>query len=111
MQQNATQQPPVGAFIRPVGKGYAYCYKVLRVFGPTKDQPREGIECERWGLDKDGTPVRDGHQTHSWLYGLRHALPDAWRDEWEHPTQRWMCCPLYYRLMNTGPRGQMELLA
>lgn len=104
------QMPPVGAFLRPVGYGYGYCLRVVKTWAPDKEHPRGYVEFERWGL-KDGVPVRDGHHDHSWQSDLVPALPGVWRDEWPHQTPRWSCCPLYYRLMDTGPKGQMELLA
>lgn len=104
------QMPPVGAFLRPVGRGYAYCMRVVKVWPTSKDSPRITIEYERWGLENE-TPVRDGHQNYGWNSDLVPALPGVWRDEWPHQTPRWSCCPLYYRLMDTGPKGQMELLA
>lgn len=103
------EPPPIGAFLRPVGKGYAYCLRVVRTFPPTQEDPREGAEFERWGM-KNQTPVKDGHQDHCWLTGITRVLPGVWKDEWPHNTPRWTCCPIYYRLMNTGPKGQMELI-
>lgn len=105
-----THQPPeLGAFIRPVGRGYAYCYQVLRVWTPTKEDPREGLDLKRWGM-KDGRPFNDGHLSTCWLTGLRRVLPGVWRDPWEFDTPRWRCCPLYYRLIDTGPDGQLQLI-
>ena len=101
--------PKVGAFVRPVGIGYGYCLRVVKVFPPDEHDARTVIKFERWGL-KDGAPVRDGYQKHIWQSDLVPALPGVWRDEWPHQTPRWTCCPLYYRLMDTGPNGQMELI-
>lgn len=103
------QPPPIGAYLRPVGQGYGYCLRVVEVFPPDQDDPREGLKFERWG-QADGVPVKDGHQSHSWMRGLRRVAPGVWKDQWEFDTPRWSCCPLYYRLMQTGPRGQMELI-
>lgn len=103
------QAPPIGAFMRPVGRGYAYCLRVVKVFPPDADDPRPVIEVERWGMAND-RPVRDGHHDHGWLRNLVPALPGVWRDQWPFDTPRWTCCPLYYRLMDTGPNGQMELI-
>ena len=104
------EPPPVGAYLRAVGQGYGYCLRVVRNFQPDPaDRDQEGTEFERWGM-KDGIPIRDGHHDHCWLYGLKLVLPGVWKDEWEHDTPRWSCCPLYYRIMNTGPKGQMELM-
>ena len=102
------QPPTLGAFIRPVGMGHGYCYQVLQVHGPSKEDPREVVECKRWGI-KDGQPFSDGYHDSSWLKGLRQVLPGVWKDEWEFSTPRWGCCPLYYRLMTAGPTGQIQL--
>lgn len=89
--------------------GYGYCLRVVKVFPPEKHDGRTCIEFERWG-QKDGVPVRDGHHNHNWQSDWVPALPGVWRDQWPHSTPRWACCPLYYRLMDTGPKGQMELI-
>lgn len=103
------QAPPIGAFVRPVGLGYAYCLRVMKVWPPHKQDSRTVIEFERWGLE-NGIPVRDGHQNRCWESDLVPAIPGVWRDQWPYDTPRWGCCPLYYRLMDTGPKGQMELI-
>ena len=103
------QPPPIGAYLRPAGKAYAYCLRVLEVYPPDQDDPREGLKLERWGL-AGGVPVKDGHQSNSWLRGLRRVAPGVWKDQWEFDTPRWSCCPLYYRLMNTQPKGQLTLI-
>lgn len=100
------EPPPVGAFLRAVGMGHGYCLRVVQNFQAERE---EGTEFERWGM-KDGAPVKDGHHDHCWMYGLRRVLPGVWKDEWKHGTPRWSCCPLYYRQMHTGPKGQMDLL-
>jgi hypothetical protein len=89
--------------------GYGYCLRVIEVYPPDDDDRREGLKLERWG-QAGGQPIKDGHQNHSWMRGLRRVLPGVWKDQWEFDTPRWGCCPLYYRLMTTGPRGQMELI-
>lgn len=109
----AHSPPPVGSFLRPVGKEYAYFMRVLRVYPATKNDG-ECIEYERWGVD-DGAPVRDGQQNKGWVRGLRQVLPGIWRDTCDFGgNPRWSCCPLYYRLaVHHAPapvlRGQISL--
>lgn len=47
-----------------------------------------------------------GHGIH-YLTGLKPVADGVWKDEWEHATPRWSCCPLYYRRIDV--RGQMSL--
>lgn len=98
--------PPVGAFLKPVGKDYSYFVRVLCVY-PETETNAECIEYERWGVDKD-TPVRDGKQNKGWVKGLRQVLPGIWRDTYDFGgNPRWRVCPLYYRLVTT-PAQQKE---
>jgi hypothetical protein len=105
----AHSAPELGSFLRPVGKGFAYCLELVGIYPPSKDEPRMTFEFKRWGM-KDGRPFYDGHRDHSWLKGLRQVLPGVWKDEWEFDSPRWCCCPLYYRSIDTGPNGQMQLI-
>lgn len=99
--------PQIGSFIRPVGP-YSYCLELVRVV------PRDSEGDEQWHLRryalKDGKPVKDGHQSISYISGLKHVLPNVWKDEWEFDTKRWRCCPLYYRLMNSH-QAQLDLFS
>jgi len=97
----------VGTFIRPVGSIYRYCYEVVRVL-PHDDEGPEQWWCKRWGMGPDHQPVEDtgGHNIH-YLNGLKRISGDVWKDEREHSTPRWACCPLYYRRIDV--RGQMSL--
>lgn len=99
--------PQIGTFIRPVGS-YAYCLELVRII-PRDHEGEEQWQLRRYGL-KDGKPFKDGHQSMSYLSGLKRVLPGVWKDEWEHDTPRWTCCPLYYRLMTDG-RLQRDLFA
>lgn len=64
---------------------------------------------KRFAYDKQARkPVKDGHQTTHYLNNLKHVLPYVWRDEWEHSTPRWSCCPLYYRTLRI--QGQQQEL-
>lgn len=90
--------PAIGTYIRPVGH-YAYCYQVVKVLPADKQGPEQWW-CKRFGYDSDTKrPVKDGHQSIHYLNNLKGVLPDVWRDEWEHSTPRWSCCPLYYRAL------------
>lgn len=94
--------PELGSFIRPVGS-FAYCFELVRIV-PRDEEGDEQWQLRRWGL-KDGAPVKDGHQSMSYLNGLKRVLPGVWKDEWKFDTPRWSCCPLYYRLMpSPGPQ-------
>jgi len=95
-----------GTFIRPVGR-YQYCYEVIRIL-PRDQEGEEQWWCKRWGLGQDLQPMDDGggHGIH-YLNGLKPVADGVWKDEWEHATPRWTCCPLYYRRIDV--RGQMSL--
>lgn len=99
--------PTPGSFLRPVGREYRYCYQVMDVLEPCEEWPRGHLTMKRWGLDENRQPVDDGHLGNRYLAGLTQMAPDIWKDEWEHDTPRWMCCPLYYRRIEVG--GQKEL--
>ncbi len=100
-------EPPLtGAFLRPVGRWYRYCYRVLGVLPEDKDGP-EVIVAERWGVDECGAPLRDEHDAKHWLTGLRQVLPGVWRNMSETTPMG----PVYYRVTGTGPAGQKELFA
>ena len=101
--------PPAGAWLRPVGLSYGYCLKVLRVHESASSRsPLEVLECERWGRDAAGLPLRDGHQNAVWNCCLRKVAPGVWRDT---SSCAWSG-PRYYRLMpDTGPSGQRDLFA
>ena len=105
--QHAT--PPPGAWLRPIGRLYGYCLKVLCAH--PSDSARSSLavlECERWGRDDSGLPLRDGHQHITWERGLQQVLPGVWRDT---SSARWGS-PRYYRLMPPAmPRGQIDLFA
>lgn len=99
-----------GTFIRPAGKGYRYCYEVVKVV-PRCSDSGEQWHCKRWGLSHDLQPVKDGggHDLH-YLSNLKLIRPGVWKDEWEHDTpSRWACCPLYYRAIDL--RGQQDMFA
>lgn len=95
-----THQPPaLGSFIRAVGQGEGYCLRVLRVFPEDKDGP-ETLECERWGRDEQGQPLRDEYRGKSYLSNLLRIAPGVWRDTFDFGgNPRWACAPLYYRSM------------
>jgi hypothetical protein len=99
--------PEPGAFIRPIGR-VAYCLQLIKITPPTKEDPREVWEFDRWGM-KDGKPFMDGHRSKCWISDLTFVRPGCWRDEWKFNTSRWACCPLYYLQMPVDPAGQMQL--
>lgn len=96
--------PPIGAYLRPVGRLYAYCYRVLATHDVTTDDDEPTTELERWGIE-GRTPVRDGHQHTHWLRGLRQVAPGVWRDT---TADSWG--PMYYRLMPTPAGGILSPL-
>lgn len=99
--------PPIGAYIRPVGREYTYALRVLKVL-PEDNEGPEQWQCERWGL-KDGKPFNDGARSGiHYLDGLKEVLPGVWKDEWEFDTPRWRCVPLYYKRIDAHS-GQKEL--
>lgn len=110
MQSHVHDQPPDGAWLRPVGRMYGYCLRAVRSW-PATDDDGPCTEFERWGLDRQAMrPVRDREAGHCWISCLRQVLPGVWRDTCDFGgNPRWECCPLYYRLMTIGPAGQMEM--
>lgn len=105
------QAPPIGAFLRPVGRSYAYCLRVVKVHPPDEYDEETCVEFERWGME-NGTPIKDGYQNHVWLSNLVPALPGVWREQCPYYPQprHWAHSPLYYRQMDIGPSSQMELI-
>lgn len=102
------EAPAPGTFIRAVGQGHGYCLRVLQVFPEDKDGP-ETLECERWGRDEHGQPMRDSDHGKSYLTNLLRIAPGIWRDTFDFGgNPRWACCPLYYRAM-PHQTPQMEL--
>ena len=102
--------PPTGAWLRPVGN-FSYCLRAIESWPDDGDGPC--TKFERWGLDRDRqAPVQDGHHDHSWIYHLRQVLPGVWRDTFDYGpgNPRWRCCPIYYKLMPSGPLGQLNLI-
>ena len=59
------EAPQIGAFLRPVGRWYRYCYRVLAVHQEDRDGP-EVIVAERMGI----------------AYATAHRIRtgQAWRD-------------------------------
>lgn len=105
-------QPPAGAWIRPVGRKYRYCLRARKSWLPEdRAEPYPTTEFERWGLDREAMrPVRDGHHALCWISHLYMIAPGVWRDTYDFGgNARWQCCPLYYRLMDTDPVGQVGL--
>jgi hypothetical protein len=100
--------PPIGAFLRPVGKGFAYCLRVLRHFEKRNGYP--SIECQRWGME-DLRPVDDGHVSRGHYVDMAPTgIPGVWRDPFDFGgNPRWRCCPLYYRLIDSDASGQRGL--
>ncbi|MCK9386145.1 MAG: hypothetical protein M0Q15_16160 [Nevskia sp.] len=88
--------PMPGSFIRPAGRGYSYCMEIVRVIAEDAEGP-EQWQCKRWGLDENKQPIKDGHSDMHYLNNLKTVAPGVWKDEWNQPTPRWSCCPLYYR--------------
>lgn len=99
--------PEPGIFVRPVGR-VAYCLQLIKITLPTKHDPRELWEFERWGL-QDGAPFYDGHRARRWLSDLVFVRPGCWRDEWASNMPRWSCSPLYWLQMSIKPTGQLQL--
>lgn len=103
------QPPPIGAFLRPVGKSFAYCVRVLQVY-PAEPGDDECVEYERWGMDGNRQPVDDGHHGKGWVRNLVQVLPGVWKDfSTFNGFTRWDCCPLYYRLIDHDQDGQKAL--
>lgn len=104
------QPPAVQSFIRPVGPlPTAYCYRVDRVH-PADEDGVEVLECTRFGLSTEGTPVKDGKQDKHWLDSLHRVANGVWRDEFDFKgNPRWTCCPIYYRSMSANEHGQRDL--
>ncbi len=99
--------PTPGIWLRPVGRWYGYCLRVVRVYSPDTQDHLESVEFERWGLDTaTQAPVRDEHANHLWCSGLLQVLPGVWRNTCGRHYE-----PLYYRAMDTCPYGQKELFA
>lgn len=99
--------PAIGTFVRPVG-GYGYCLKVVNVIPADRDGD-EQWQCRRYGMADDRrTIIEDGHQHMAYINNLREIAPGIWKDEWICDTPRWLCCPLYYRMMDV-PGQQMGL--
>lgn len=103
--------PQIGQFLKPVGTiKYQYTARVLRIWAPSEANPYWGIEYERWGL-KDGQPFDDGRVVDGCHTELEPtAIPGVWRDPCDFDgNDRWRCCPLYYRAINTNQRGQQDM--
>lgn len=97
--------PPIGAYLRPVGRPYAYCYRVIAVT-PATDGDMTVWELERWGMTEEHAPVRDGHQHTRWLRDLRPAGQGVWR----RPHAPIWGEPLYYRqISELEQTGQLQL--
>lgn len=91
--------PMSGSFIRPAGRGYAYCLEIVRVIAESDKGP-EQWQCRRWGMDENKQPIKDGHSEMCYLNDLKTVAPGVWKDEWKHQAPRWICCPLYWRAID-----------
>ena len=103
--------PQIGQFLKPVGTvKYQYTVRVMRVWPPGPNHLDWGIEYERWGL-KDGQPFDDGHVVDKCYTELAPtAIPGVWRDPFDCcGNDRWRCCPLYYRAIDTNKHGQQDM--
>lgn len=110
-----TTLPAIGTYLRPVGRQFAYCLRVLRHFPPSAARSDHWrIEGERWGMDRDQhRPINDGHINPGHYIDLGPtAIPGVWRDPWDYGGYaRWQCCPLYYRAIDCNAAGQKDLFA
>lgn len=70
-------EPPLGAFIRPIGH-YAYCLQVAEI-----NQYDTGAQraYKRWGLNDEGQPFDDGHCGGRSFLDLVPVIAGAWKEE------------------------------
>ena len=94
--------PPLGTFIRPVGKNWCYCFELVKVV-PTEKGGHQW-HLKRWGM-KNKQPINDGHNNISYIQDLTEVLPGVWRQPQKFDD--WDLDPLYYRRIDT--RGQISL--
>ncbi|NYT64013.1 hypothetical protein H0A66_16980 [Alcaligenaceae bacterium] len=108
-----TDFPLPGTFIRPVGGGqYSYCYEIAAVVLNDDHRPGAQLQCRLWHLDKNtnqpidwpawmpsppGHPMRYVDAVPACLGAWRNAFANSWGG------------PLYWKQMNVGAGGQMEL--
>ena len=99
--------PLPGAFLRPVGHLFCFCYEVVRVLPEGRDGP-DHWTMRRWGLNADHQPYQDdgprGDNALHYLTNLERVASGVWKD-----TAAEHYDPLYYRLIDVG--GQKDLFS
>lgn len=93
--------PAPNTWLRPVGSGQY----LLRVTASEIEPEGAWIGYDRHDLDGKRTVTG---------CSVRHLVeigPGIWRDNFPWPSQRWLCCPLYYRAVMPPPGVTAELFA
>ena len=70
--------PLPGTFIRPLDFGYRYCVEIMSASEADDLVHVTGI---RWGLDRNGQPLDDGHKSQTSINRLRRISHDTWQHE------------------------------
>lgn len=98
--------PTPGMFIRPVGRHrYGYCLEV-KVVTPNHEGHTH-MTCKRWGINKQKTPINDGHRDGSIFWGDFHQIgSNAWRIK--EKGERLYFEPIYYKRINVTPNNRQQ---
>lgn len=101
---NGRKYPAPGAFFRPVGRMYGYCFEIVEVI---EQEGRSHWTMCRWGMTKDRQPVDDGHKSLFYLTNLAPLKAGVLKTASEL-AQRYICEPRYYREIKV--KGQQQEL-